>query len=284
MEIVFVLLYALLNGFFDVFKKSSLKRSNPSTILVMFTTVAFLLSLIWIPFDVSISIEYILIFALKGFIIAFNWYLTLKVLRTADISIVTITQILSTVLTFIFGITMFNETASGLQIIGSIIIVGSVAAINLINRNGKGSVTKTQLILLLICALISTFSSVIDKYTSISLTPQQMQFWFLLFVMIFSWLFFSIDCIKQKQFLIKKEDSKNYWIYLVGLFIFLADFMLFSAHTVANSQLITITVLSKLKIIVTVAAGIFIFKEKNAWKKLLLSFIVVIGAIMIAIA
>lgn len=284
MEIVFVLLYALLNGFFDIFKKSSLKRSSPSTILVMFTTVAFLLSLIWIPFDVSISIEYILIFALKGFIIAFNWYITLKILRTADISTVTITQILSTVLTFIFGITMFNETASVLQIIGSIIIVGSVAAINLINRNSKGSVTKVQLVLLLVCALISTMSSVIDKYTSISLTPQQMQFWFLLFVMVFSWLFFSIDCIKQKQFLIKKEDSKNYWIYLVGLFIFLADFMLFSAHTVANSQLITITVLSKLKIIVTVAAGIFIFKEKNVWKKLLLSVIVVIGAIMIAIA
>ena len=71
---------------------------------------------------------------------------------------------------------------------------------------------------------------------------------------------------------------------IVGIFIFLADIMLFSAYKVAGSQLITISVLSKLKIIVTVLAGIIIFKEKNIWTKLCLSLLVVIGAIMIAVS
>ena len=284
MEIVYVLFYAILIGFFEVFKKLSIKKSNESSVLVIFTVIAFMLSLLWIPYGVLIPTKFILIFALKGFIIAFNWYIVLKVLKTADISVVTITNILSTVVTFIVGIVVFNEVATVLQVVGSIVIVISVAVINLSNRNNAGKITKIQLILLLICALISTSSSIIDKYTTTFLTPQQTQFWFLLFVALFSVLFFVIDCIKQRQFLIVKKDLKNFYIYIVGIFIFLADIMLFSAYKVAGSQLITISVLSKLKIIVTVLAGIIIFKEKNIWIKLFLSLLVVIGAVMIAVS
>ena len=283
MEIIFTLLYALLIGFFEVFKKISVKKSNESSILVMLTSTAFLLSLIWIPFGVAISIDFILIFALKGFIIAFNWYITLKILKSADLSIVAITNILSTVLSFIIGIVVFNEVAVIWQIIGSILIIGSVALINIISRNNKGKITKIQLILLLVCALISSGSSVIDKYTTTYLNPQQTQFWFLLFVSLFSWIFFIIDAIKNKTSPIKKRDFKNFWIYFAGACLFFGDFMLFNAYKVPNSQLITISVISKLKIIVTVLAGIIIFKEKNIWKKLLLTLLIVIGAIMIAI-
>ncbi len=284
MEILFTLMYAGLIGFYNVFKKMAVKKSGESTILVMFTTITFLLSLVWVPFGVAISGHFVWIFVLKGFILATSWFLVLKVLKTADLSIVTITNILSAVLSFVLGILIFDERAGVWQIIGSVIIILGVAAINLLNKNSKGRVTALQLCMLLLAALITTTSNVIDRYTTNHLTTYQVQFWFLLFVAVFSWIYFGIECIKNKKFLIGKQDLKNPWIYLVGIFLFMGDFVLFLAYKVPGSQMITISVLSKLKIVVTVLAGILIFKEKNIWKKILLTLLVILGAVMISMS
>ncbi|MBP3345108.1 MAG: DMT family transporter [Clostridia bacterium] len=283
MEVFYTLLYAFLIGFYNVFKKFSLRKSGESVVLILFTTTAFLLSLIWIPFGVSIPLKFIPIFALKGFLLALSWYLVLKVLKDVDISVVTVTNLLSAVLSFVLAIIIFNEKAGVWQIVGSAIVLLGVAGINLINRKGSGKTTPLQLIMLIISALITTSSNIIDKYTTTYLNSFQVQFWFLLFAAAFSWIFFSIDCIKQKQFLIKKTDLKNYWIYIVGFLLFIGDFMLFKAYAVPGSQMLTISVLAKFKNIVGILAGIIIFKEKQVWKKILLSLLVVAGVILISV-
>ena len=283
MEIVFTLLYATLIGFYNIFKKCAVKRSDESIILVLFTSVSFALSLIWLPFGMAIPTKFIFVFALKGFLLSLSWFIILKILRTADLSIVTVTNILSAVLSFILGIVIFNESAGFWQIIGSTLIIFGVACINLTNRNSKGKITAIQLALLLISALITTSSNVIDKYTTTHLTPYQVQFWFLMFVCIFSWMFFSIECIKNKRFIIQKTDLKNFWIYLGGLFLFIGDFMLFQAYNVPNSKMITISILSKMKVVVAVFLGAIIFKEKNILKKILFSLLVIAGAILISV-
>jgi drug/metabolite transporter (DMT)-like permease len=47
--------------------------------------------------------------------------------------------------------------------------------------------------------------------------------------------------------------------------------------------MITISILSKMKVVVTILAGVLIFKEKNVLKKLLFASLVVFGAIMISV-
>ena len=176
MEILFTLIYATLIGFYNIFKKFSLKKSSESVILVMFTTTAFLLSLVWIPLGMKIPFKFVLILAGKGFLLSLSWFIILKVLKNADISVVTVTNVISAVLSFALGMILFNETAGVWQIIGSIIIIAGVACINLTNRNSKGQITFIQLVLLLCSALITTSSNVIDKYTTSHLSPYQVQF------------------------------------------------------------------------------------------------------------
>ena len=283
MEILYTLLYALFIGFYNVFKKQSIKKSNESVVLVLFTTTAFLCSLIWIPFGLAVSFEFILIFALKGFLLALSWLIILRVLKDVDLSLVSIMNVVSSVITFVLGLIVFKETTNILQIIGSILIVLSVAGINMINNDKKGKTTLLHIALLILSAMITTSSNVIDKYTTEHLSSFQVQFWFLLFVCIFSWIFFAVLRIKDKSLSIRKDDLKNFWVYLIGIFLFVGDFWLFQAYKVPNSQMITISILSKLKIVITVLAGIVIFKEKNVLKKLLFTFLVVIGAILISI-
>ncbi len=282
MEIFYTLLYATLMGFYNIFRKLSVKKSEESTVLVLFTTVAFILSLIWIFFGVSIPVKFVLILALKGFLLASSWFLILKVLKTADVSIVVVTNVLSAVLSFILGIVIFKESAGVWQVIGSTLIILGVALINLSNRGSKGQVTLIQLLLLLVSALITTTSTLMDKYTTTYLNSYQIQFWYFLFVCLFSWVYFIIESIKAKRFLISKPSFKNFWIYLAGIVLFVGDFLLFQAYKVPNSKLITISVLSKMKVVVAVIFGSAIFKEKNILRKILLSLIVIAGAILIS--
>jgi transporter family protein len=283
MEILFTILYALFIGFYNVFKKQSIKKNNEYTVLVLFTTVAFLCSLIWIPFGIAIPVKFIFIFALKGLLLALSWLLILRVLKEVDLSLVSIMNVISSVMSFILGIVLFDETASVLQIIGSIVIVLCVAGINLLNKDKKGKISLTHISLLILSAGITTVSNVIDKYTTIHLSSFQVQFWFLLFVCFFSWIFYLILRFKDRSLTLTKDDLKNYWIYLIGIFLFVGDFWLFQAYKVPGSQMITISILSKLKIVVSILAGIIIFKEKNIIKKLILTILVVIGAILISI-
>lgn len=163
MEIFYTILYATFIGFYNIFKKQSVNKSKEPVVLVLFTTVAFLCSLIWIPFGMQIPFKFILIFMLKGFLLALSWLIVLRVLRDIDVSLVCIMTVISSVVTFILGLVVFKETTNALQIIGSIVIVLSVAGINLINKKQANKVTLLHVGLLILSALITTSSNVIDK-------------------------------------------------------------------------------------------------------------------------
>ncbi|MBR4419175.1 MAG: EamA family transporter [Clostridia bacterium] len=282
MEVLFAVLYATLIGFYNVFKKLAVTKTHGTVILVMFTTTAFACSLIWLPFGVAVPWHLVWILALKGFLIAISWFLVLRILKTVDLSIVTVTDVLSAGLSFVLGIVIFHEGTNLWQVIGAVIIVLGVVGINLCNRDSKGRTTMLQILGLIFSALVSVACSVFDKYTTTYLTPYQVQFWFLFFLCLFVWLFFIVECLCYKKVLIQKQDLKNFWIYLVGIFLFLGDFFLFQAYKVPGSKMIVISILSKLKVIIPVFMGILIFKEKHIWKKLLFTAIVISGAVLVS--
>ena len=283
MEILLISIYILFFGTHSSIQKVAIKKSSETSVLVLYTTVAAILMLIHIPFGIAVSWEYVCLFAFKGLILAISWFVTLKVLQKVDLSIVTTTNILSAALSFIMAVVIFKEAATATKIIGSIIVVGGIALLNLSTKKEKGSVNAWQLILLIFTAIVSATCSVIDKFTTTYLTPHQVQFWFVIFTAFFSWVIFGIECGKKKEFLIKKHDLKNGWIYLLGITLVIADFLLFSAYRVPGSQMITISMLSKMRSIVPVFAGIIFFKEKNIVRKIIYAIIVILGAVLISL-
>ena len=62
--IIFALLYAVIIGVYNVFRKKAVEKSSESIILFLFNGVAFLCSLIWLPFGVAIQSEFVWIFVL----------------------------------------------------------------------------------------------------------------------------------------------------------------------------------------------------------------------------
>ncbi len=281
--IIFALLYAVVNGFFDVSKKKAIQKSSELSTLVIFTGVSFLCSLIWIPFGIGISGDKIWLFVLKGLILTINWFVLLRVLTNTEISLVSLTTVISSVITFAVGIFGFGERASVFQYVGAALIIFGAILINLTNKKEKGEANLKLVILLILSAVISAVSAIIDKYTTQTLSAFQVQFWFLLFTFIFSCIFFAIECVKNKKCLISKSDFKNIWIYIVGIALFFGDIFLFLSYTMTGSKMIIITSISKLKVVIAVLLGICLFKEKNVLKKVLISLLVFAGVLMISL-
>lgn len=283
MDILFAVLYAVMIGFYNVCKKLSLQKSHSSAVLALFSTTAFICSLLWLPFGVIVPWNLFGILFLKGFLIAVSWFFILKILKNVDLTIVTVTDVLSAGLSFVLGMLLFGETVSWLQIVGAVLVVLSVMAINLCNRHSQGSAHKLQILGLLFSAMISTTCSVFDKYTTTYLTPYQVQFWFLFSVCVFAWLFFLVECLRNKTYLIKKQDFGNLWIYLAGFLLFFGDFFLFQAYKVPGSKMIVISILAKLKVIIAVLVGILIMKEKQIGRKIFFTGTVILGAILLSV-
>ena len=281
--IIFALLYAVFNAFFDALKKKAVKTSSELSTLVIFTGVSFLCSLIWIPFGVGISSDKIYLLMLKGFLLTINWFVLLRVLVDADVSIVSLTTVVSSVMTFAVGIFGFGERATIIQYVGAALIIFGAILINLTNKKEKGKVNAKVIILLLILAIIGSVCAIIDKYTTQTLSAFQVQFWFLLFTFAFSCIFFALECVKHKKFLLQKSDFKNYWIYIIGVALFLGDIFLFLSYTMTGSKMIIITSISKFKVVVSVLLGIFLFKEKSVLKKILISLLVFAGVLLISL-
>lgn len=281
--IIFALLYAIINGIFDVAKKKTTQNSSELSTLVIFTGISFLCSLIWIPLGVGIAFDKIWLFVLKGFLLTLNWFVLLRILKNTDISLVSLTTVVSSVITFIVGILGFGETASFIQYIGVILIVIGAVLINFTNKSEKGEKNIKLVVLLFMSAIISSVSAIIDKFSTQTLSAYQVQFWFLLFVFVFSCIFFAIECVKNKRILLKKSDFKNLWIYVVGITLFLGDLFLFLSYKMPGSKMIIITSLSKFKVVVAVLLGIALFKEKNVLKKILISLLVFAGVILVSL-
>lgn len=284
MEILYSALYAFFIGFYNVFRKLSLKKSEESVTLVIFTTVAFVLSMFFIPLGIGIAWNFVLLFLIKGILLATSWFIILKVLKNANLSVVNVTRnVIAAILSFVVGITIFNETVGIWKVVGAVIIIFGVTLINLVDQTSKKSVKVLHFVLLIISSAITVSSSVIDKFAISSLESHQIIFWTYLFISLFSWVFFSIECLRKKEFLIKKQDLKNTFIYFIGLFLFTGDCMLFLAYKVPGSQLITISIVTKLQVVVTVLASVVVFKEKNILKKLLLTLLVIVGVVLMTI-
>ena len=281
--IIFILIYAVFGGLFDVGKKKAMLKSSTPAVMLMFTGTAFLISLVWIPFGVAIPADMLLMIMAKGLMFAFIYYFVMGILQRVDVSVVSLTTIISTVFSILFGMVIFDETITWIQIVGAVFVLAGAVAINFVNKTSKGKASLKDVYMLILYAVICAIGGVIDRKTSLVIEPHQMQFWYQVFFFLFSSIFFAFSCIKQKQFLIKKSDFGNWWIYLVGALLIAADFFLYISYSYPGSQMIVISLVSKFKVIIAVLLGIVLFKEQNYWKKIMLALMMFAGIILISL-
>lgn len=294
MWILYSCIYAVLIGVYWLFKKKATTTSGVFSVLALATSFSFLLISFEVIFATSISKTNLLLILIKSFVVVGSWSLQLTAIKHLELSFYAPISVLSVVITFLFGVIVFDEELTIIQIIGAVIIIIGLVLMNLTNVKHKQKNVEqitlpkktgvTKYVLMAVgSAIFTATSSIFDKIILQTSTTFEMQFWFLLFTAAILWVITFIISICKKQFIIKKSDLKNYWIYLMGLFLAVADFSLFLAYGVPDAKLSLISIITRLNVLVTTLLGIIVLKEKNVWKRLIFLFIILGGAVLVAL-
>ena len=123
--------------------------------------------------------------------------------------------------------------------------------------------------------MLNAISGLLDKILTKDITSSQLQFWYMLFLVLYYLIY--ILCSHTR---IRKEVWKNGWIWLLAVLFVIADKALFVANGIPDSRITIMTLLKQSGCVVTILAGKFIFKEKNVGYKLFCAAVIVIGIVI----
>ena len=123
--------------------------------------------------------------------------------------------------------------------------------------------------------MLNAFSGFMDKVLMKDINSSQLQFWYMLFLVLYYGIYMLVTRTK-----ISRDVWKNGWIWLLAILFVAADKALFIANGMEGSRVTVMTLLKQSGCVVTILAGKFIFKEKNVGYKLFCAAVIVAGIVI----
>lgn len=276
--ILFIFIYSFLKGSRDAMKKAALKKSSSDEILFFYSLLGFILIL---PFSGNAFHTpgiYIFYSFLKALIVASSWMLAFVALRSMTVSLYGIMDMSRMVFSTLLGVFVLGEDMTWAKALGVIIVTTGLLLANLKSDSPKGRVSITVLLAALLNCILNSISGTMDKVLMKSMTSDQLQFWFMFFLLVL----YAIILIVRKEKVSISTLKGNYWIPIMSLSLVFGDRLLFIANASQFSQVTIMTVIKQSSVFVTVFTGWLFFKEKNILFKTLCA-IIILSGIMISI-
>ncbi len=304
--ILLVLVYGVLKGVREVVKKKSLEKSTVMEVLIIYTLLAFLMVVPDYKNAMGVPLELMIWIAFKSFIIFVAWICSFKAIDKMPISLYGVLDLSRVLFATLLGTVVLGEVLSIPQMIGLVFV--SIGLL-MLKRKGKGPVkidscqhdgpliskNKSEkhsterikrygiekvdakyVVIAIISCMLNALSGLMDKILMKSVNSSQLQFWYMLFLV----LMYIIYIVMTKTKIRWKLVIKNHWIWILSLLFIIADRALFIANGMPDSKVTIMTLIKQSGCIVTILAGKFVFKEKNIGYKLLCAAIVVAGIVI----
>jgi drug/metabolite transporter (DMT)-like permease len=204
----------------------------------------------------------------KAIIVSTSWVLAYFAMKHLPISIVSPIRASGPVWTIMGAIVLFHESPSALQWVGMALIFASYFAFSFIGRDEGIHFHRSKWILFIFLAtLVGTCSTLYDKWLiqRQGYSPVQVQVWYLLYLMLIFSFYTGVLWWPQRQ-----RSTPFVWrwsIPLIGILLFIADFVYFIAVADPSALIIILSILRRCSVLVSFFAGAFLFKEANKRKK-----------------
>ena len=298
-----VLFYGVLKGIREIVKKMALKKNGVIEILFFYTFLAFLFVLPQAKDAGGLETRYYFWIALKSFFVFLAWIFSFRAIKKMPISLYGVLDLSRVLFATLLGVIVLDETLGLMKTIGLVFVSAGLlllkyrppflkskeecgAIANNSNKSKKDtegvgtnksdeSVKTIYIIFAFLSCILNALSGLMDKILMKDMNSSQLQFWYMLFMVIY----YGIYMIATKTKL-SKDIWKNGWILLLSILFVIADKALFIANGMAESQVTMMTLLKQSGCVVTILAGKFIFKEKKAGYKLFCAAIIVIGIVI----
>lgn len=291
MWLLFAFLSAALLGFYDVFKKKSLR--NNAVLPVLFLNTIFS-SLIFLPFVLvsafapSWLMHHELFFVpvvgwevhrfilLKSFIVLSSWILGYFAMKHLPLTIVGPVNATRPVMALVGAMLFFGERLNLYQWAGVLL---AVISFFLLSRSGKKEGIDFKhdkwIFFLVMAAVAGAVSGLYDKYLMKQLEPMLVQSWYTIYqVFIMCPIIFLLWYPKRK---IGTPFRWNWAIVGISVFLCAADFAYFYALSMEGAMISIVSMVRRGSVVVSFLFGALCFREKNLKSKAVDLILVLIG-------
>lgn len=301
MWLLFAFLSAALLGFYDVFKKKSLKDN--AVIPVLFLNTLFS-SLVFIPFiiasaqgsicDCSIFYvqtdggwdvhKYIL---LKAFIVLASWIFGYFGMKHLPLTIVGPINATRPVMVLVGALLVFGERLNIYQWIG---VALAVISFFMLSRSGKKEGIDFKhnkwILFVVLASVLGAISGLYDKYLmaapengGVGLNKMAVQSYYNIYQ------FFMMGTMMILLWYPKRKSTTPFhwdWcIVLISLFLSAADFVYFYSLSLDGAMISIVSMVRRGSVIVSFFFGALVFHEKNRKSKALDLFLVLLGMLFL---
>ena len=294
MWLLLAFLSAALLGFYDVFKKQSLK--NNAVIPVLFLNTVFS-SLIFLPFilisaftpavlsgtmfDVPVvgwDVHKFVI--IKSFIVLSSWIFGYFGMKHLPLTIVGPINATRPVMVLVGAMLVFGERLNLYQWIG---VMLAVLSFFMLSRSGKKEGIDFKhnkwILFIVLAAVTGAVSGLYDKYLMKQLPPMVVQSWYNIYQL------FMMGAVLMLLWWPKRQASTPFrwdWcIILISIFLSAADFVYFYALSLDGAMISIVSMVRRGSVIVSFIFGAMVFREKNLKSKAVDLALVLIGMIFL---
>ena len=299
MWIIFAFLSAVLLGFYDVFKKQSL-RDN-AVVPVLFLNTLFC-SLLLLPIVVASACGWILpdsgVFVpvggwemhgpvlLKSCIVLTSWMLGYWGMKHLPLTTVGPINATRPVMTLVGAMLVFGERLNGWQWAGAVLAVVSLYFLGRSSQKEGIYFTRNRWIFCIAgAALLGCVSGLYDKYLmapisagGLGLNRMAVQSWYNIYQC------FMMALVAAMLWLpVRKRISFrwHYGIFFISLFLTLADMAYFYALSIPGAMISVVSMVRRGSVLVSFLCGALWLKEKNLKEKFLDMCLVLLGMIFL---
>ena len=224
----------------------------------------------------GVDVKILLPIALKSLVIFIAWILSFRAIKQMPVSLYGVIDLSRVVFASALGILVLREELTLTVIIGSVLVCIGVLLCER-RKNLKDEKVSFKIVAFtMISCLCNAISGVMDKVLTKHVNSTQLQFWYMLFLV----LYYIIYIIVTREKIQFKSALKNYWIWILAIMFVIGDKALFIANRMPESRVTVMTLVKQSCCIVTILAGKFIFKEKNIAYKLVCAGIIITGIVI----
>ncbi len=278
MWMLLVLVYGLLKGAREIVKKKSLERSSVIEVLFFYTLAGFLCLLPETGTALTVDTEMLPAILFKSFIIFLAWIFSFMAIKEMPVSFYGVLDLSRVLFATFLGILVLGERLTVFQMIGLPLVLAGLFMLRFTQgkKAEKEEIKKKYIVFSVLSCLMNAVSGLLDKIIMKEITSAQLQFWYMLFLV----LFYGGFLLLRRQRINWKMLKNNYWILILSILFIIGDRALFTANSYPESRLTIMTLIKQSSCFVTILLGKLVYHEKNIRKKALCAAVILAGILI----
>lgn len=274
-----MLLYSVFRGIREGIKKKALKLNSTFEVLFLYTFISFIMV---IPQSIgvgNIGFEYMFYVFLKSLCVFSAWICNFSAIKKLPVSFSGVMDTSGMLFSAMLSVLVLGETISGNQGFGMALVILGLILLNIKKSPSPGngdSMSIKYIILCLMGSLFNATSGTMDKFLMKHLTSNELQFYFMLYLT----LFYGLYLVITKTKISLKTLKSNPYILIMSILFVIGDKALFEANSHPSSSVVTMTVIKRSTVFVSILVGKLMFKEKHILYRLLCATIVITGIVI----